>query len=182
MLNSLCWSISCVSFLGRTLGFFSFTFLSQKGYYVEFFRPFVHAAMLDAATVIHLLWSAGVLLNELREYFSSRSQMMLELLELLSEGVRERYFGSMLKPMLVKVASELGSSAAESFDPFEIWTIERLHEQLDDLLKQKLLELTPEMVKDMMEAMMRKHCTWLVVWGNLFGGLIGVGAHYVGYA
>jgi hypothetical protein len=87
----------------------------------------------------------------------------------------------MLKPMLVRVSSELGGQAAERFDPFETWPVEQMRTFLDDMLQEKLLLLTPLMVKDMMEALMRKHCTWLVVWGNVFGGLIGVASHWAGY-
>lgn len=33
----------------------------------------------------------------------------------------------------------------------------------------------------LMESVVRKHLGWLIVWGNVFGGLIGVIAHGVGY-
>ena len=38
----------------------------------------------------------------------------------------------------------------------------------------KLEELTPEIVKGMMEQVMREHLGWLIVWGNIFGGAIGL--------
>lgn len=49
-----------------------------------------------------------------------------------------------------------------------------LREQVDRLLEVKLEELTPEIVKSMMERVMREHLGWLIVWGNVFGALIGL--------
>ena len=41
--------------------------------------------------------------------------------------------------------------------------------------------LTPEIVKLMMEEVIRDHLGWLVVWGNVFGGIIGVVSLAAGY-
>ena len=49
-----------------------------------------------------------------------------------------------------------------------------VREQVDVLLERKLQELTPETVKEMMEHVMREHLGWLIVWGNVFGGSIGL--------
>jgi uncharacterized membrane protein YheB (UPF0754 family) len=48
--------------------------------------------------------------------------------------------------------------------------------RLDTILRERLDELTPEMVRDIMQGMIRKHLGWLVVWGGVFGGLIGLAA------
>jgi len=34
--------------------------------------------------------------------------------------------------------------------------------------------MTPEIVKDIIQNMIRKHLGWLVIWGAVFGGAIGV--------
>lgn len=47
-------------------------------------------------------------------------------------------------------------------------------QKLDTLLRTRLDELTPEMVKDIMQRMIKRHLGWLVVWGGVFGGLIGL--------
>ena len=52
--------------------------------------------------------------------------------------------------------------------------IPALRAQVDGLLEAKLEELTPAVVKEMMEQVMRRHLGWLIVWGNVFGGLIGL--------
>ncbi|MEM7292202.1 MAG: DUF445 domain-containing protein, partial [Pseudomonadota bacterium] len=45
-----------------------------------------------------------------------------------------------------------------------------------DVIEQRLDELTPTVVKEIVQTMIRKHLGWLVVWGGVFGGLIGLGA------
>ena len=47
--------------------------------------------------------------------------------------------------------------------------------QVEQIIDQRLDELTPEQVKNIMQDMMRKHLGWLVVWGGAVGGLIGFG-------
>jgi len=56
-----------------------------------------------------------------------------------------------------------------------------LRSQVDSIVEQRLDELTPTMVKDIIQAMIRTHLGWLVVWGGVFGGLIGLLAHYLGW-
>ncbi|MDD4855931.1 MAG: DUF445 domain-containing protein, partial [Sulfuricurvum sp.] len=35
-------------------------------------------------------------------------------------------------------------------------------------------ELTPMMIKEMLHGLMKEHLGWLVVWGGVFGGAIGI--------
>jgi uncharacterized membrane protein YheB (UPF0754 family) len=46
--------------------------------------------------------------------------------------------------------------------------------KVDVIVSRRLAELTPEMVKDIIERMIQEHLGWLVVWGGVFGGLIGL--------
>jgi uncharacterized membrane protein YheB (UPF0754 family) len=50
---------------------------------------------------------------------------------------------------------------------------EQMLEHVDTLVQGRLEELTPQMVKEIMQQMIRDHLGWLVVWGGVFGGLIG---------
>ena len=43
----------------------------------------------------------------------------------------------------------------------------------------KLEQLDAGTVKRMMEEVIRQHLGWLVVWGNVFGGLLGLGAAFL---
>jgi len=42
------------------------------------------------------------------------------------------------------------------------------------IIEQRLNELTPSLVKEIVQAMIQKHLGWLVVWGGVFGGLFGL--------
>ena len=46
--------------------------------------------------------------------------------------------------------------------------------RVEAIVDQRLNELTPKMVKDIIQTMIRQHLGWLVVWGGVFGGLIGL--------
>ena len=59
--------------------------------------------------------------------------------------------------------------------------VDALRAQVDRLLETKLEELTPERVKEMMEEVIREHLGWLIVWGNIFGGTIGLVSEAIGY-
>jgi len=48
-----------------------------------------------------------------------------------------------------------------------------------DIVQKRLDELTPGMVKDIIQKMIRNHLGWLVVWGGFFGGLIGLAASFL---
>ena len=51
--------------------------------------------------------------------------------------------------------------------------------QVEQIVDQRLDELTPGQVKNIIQTMIREHLGWLVVWGGAVGGLIGFGAAIV---
>jgi uncharacterized membrane protein YheB (UPF0754 family) len=53
--------------------------------------------------------------------------------------------------------------------------------EVDRLMEERLQELTPNKVKTMVEDVLRVHLSWLVVWGSLFGGVLGIISNAVGY-
>ncbi len=54
-----------------------------------------------------------------------------------------------------------------------------LHQQISQIVHQRLDELTPEIVKDIIQKMIRQHLGWLVIWGGVFGGLLGLIAGFI---
>ena len=53
-----------------------------------------------------------------------------------------------------------------------------IREKIASVIEKRLDELTPQLVKEIVQAMIKKHLGWLVVWGGFFGGLIGLVAGY----
>ena len=46
-------------------------------------------------------------------------------------------------------------------------------QKIEEIISQRLGELTPQMVKEIVQNLIKEHLGWLVVWGGVFGGLIG---------
>lgn len=90
-------------------------------------------------------------LEPLREPFVERVKTSLE------DITREEEFVALLKAEL-----EQPSVMAE------------MSEKVEQIVAQRLDELTPELVKEIVQKMIREHLGWLVVWGGVFGGLIGL--------
>lgn len=55
---------------------------------------------------------------------------------------------------------------------------EEIIKRVGEIVQRRLDELTPGMVKEIIQAMIKKHLGWLVVWGGVFGGLIGLIASF----
>ncbi|UCN01089.1 DUF445 domain-containing protein [Sulfurimonas sp. SWIR-19] len=47
-------------------------------------------------------------------------------------------------------------------------------QSIERVVDARLSELTPQMVKEIVQKMIHEHLDWLVVWGGVFGGLIGL--------
>lgn len=84
------------------------------------------------------------------------------------------------KPIVAKMAGDIVPTLLNSFDLKEFVEIETLQQEIDSLMTEKLELLTPDMVKELLERVVREHLGWLVVWGNVFGGLIGLITNAIG--
>ena len=47
-------------------------------------------------------------------------------------------------------------------------------ESIENMIDARLSELTPQMVKEIVQKLIKEHLGWLVVWGGVFGALIGI--------
>ncbi len=54
-----------------------------------------------------------------------------------------------------------------------------LVERIESIVDERLDELTPVMVKEMIHNIIKEHLGWLVVWGGVFGGLIGFVSYFI---
>lgn len=89
-------------------------------------------------------------------------------LEPLKEPVTKKLQGLMLEMKDTVLLTTGGESVVSSL----LFRVERL-------VDQRLNELTPLEVKNIIQEMIRKHLGWLVVWGGAVGGLIGLGVSII---
>ncbi len=52
--------------------------------------------------------------------------------------------------------------------------MDEIKQNIEGIIDQRLSELTPKLVKEIVQKMIREHLGWLVVWGGVFGCLIGI--------
>jgi uncharacterized membrane protein YheB (UPF0754 family) len=117
----------------------------------------------------------------------------------LVQTIMESSFGNMLgmfggaaaleplkEPFIDKMRAALNEMAhSESFQHSvkqklsSVPVFDDIHQHIEGIVQARLDELTPEMVKDIIQTMIREHLGWLVVWGGVFGGLIGLVASFL---
>ncbi len=79
--------------------------------------------------------------------------------EAISEIIQSERFSTIIKKV---VADDFSS---------DDWT-----QKIEQVVQARLDELTPDMVKEIIQDMIRSHLGWLVVWGGVFGALLGIPA------
>lgn len=94
-------------------------------------------------------------------------------LEPLREPVKQK-----LAVILDDTIADLKADVAGDGDPDEGMAA-RLLPSIERIIDERLAELTPQMVKTIVEDMIRNHLGWLVVWGGVLGGVIGLVAAVV---
>lgn len=91
----------------------------------------------------------------------------------------EALIAKLKEPFIEKIkASTIEISQSESFmNALNAHVHEgsgKLVNTIEEIVTQRLAELTPIMVKEMLFDLMKEHLGWLVVWGGVFGGGIGI--------
>ena len=103
----------------------------------------------------------------------------------LVEAIEESSLGSMLnmvggkkaldplkEPVQKKIEEVLNDISSNKEGLNEKFS-DNLYNNIENIVKKRLDELTPEHIKIIMKEMIHKHLGWLVVWGGFFGFLIG---------
>lgn len=108
--------------------------------------------------------------------------------------VKQSQFGGMLgmfggdealEPLREPFVTKLKSAVVEITDSDEFaeklksnigseQNITAMLDKVEGIVSQRLNELTPAMVKEIIQEMIKSHLGWLVVWGGCFGALIGL--------
>ena len=77
------------------------------------------------------------------------------------------------EPMIKKVKEVLHDLYTNSVDKNNYLSKE-IKSKVEEIIENRLSELTPENVKVIVQKMIKKHLSWLVIWGSIIGGLIGL--------
>ena len=119
--------------------------------------------------------------------------------ESLKESVMQSSFGGMLgmfggesaleplrEPFTKKLqASIISISSTQEFQEIVSDALksenlsEDIYNKLSYIVDARLEELTPAMVKEIVQDMIKEHLGWLVIWGAVFGGLIGLASSLI---
>ena len=97
------------------------------------------------------------------------------------EGMFEKYRESFKEKVKEYILAEISSPAfmetITGSGSMDISSV--VMDKVSDIVQARLDELTPSMVKEIVQEMIRRHLGWLVVWGGVFGGLIGLVMSFV---
>ena len=103
----------------------------------------------------------------------------------LVDAIEESSLGNMLSmlggrkaldPLREPIKTKLNSVVDEFFqkeNKSKVADPKHLKNSIEKLIEGRLNELKPDEVKKIIKDMIDKHLGWLVVWGGVFGGLIG---------
>ena len=110
-----------------------------------------------------------------------------QIFEKLTDAIISSQLGSMLgmfggkkaleplKTPVIEKLSEITQQIIEAPDGnLSASNLDEFSEQIETILDNRLQELTPEQVKNIIQDIIKSHLGWLVVWGGLFGGIIGL--------
>jgi len=89
------------------------------------------------------------------------------------EALKEPFVSRMRETLITVSESEQVQAAIMSGMQSQAGST-NMKEKIIHIVDQRLNELTPELVKSMIQDIIRSHLGWLVVWGGLFGALIGL--------
>lgn len=118
--------------------------------------------------------------------FSSTYDGLVEVIEQSSFGAMLEMVGGtkviepMREPFVAKIKSSIiDVTHSEQFKQLMSQELEQgsnvhlMIEKIESIVEQRLAELSPAIVKEIVQKMIKKHLGWLVVWGGVFGGAIG---------
>ena len=92
--------------------------------------------------------------------------------------LKEPFTAKMKLTLTEMVESDRFKSALEhSLDAHKIGG--DILDKVETVIDKRLNELTPQIVKEMVQDIIRQHLGWLVVWGGVFGGIIGAGFSFL---
>ena len=111
----------------------------------------------------------------------------------LTESIESSQLGGMLsmvggkkaleplrKPIIIKLQTLFKSIIEnEKHSNFGDGIVDNVYVRIEKLIDDRLNELSPQDVKKIIQNLIDKHLGWLVIWGGVFGGFIGIISFFV---
>ena len=111
----------------------------------------------------------------------------------LTESIESSQLGGMLsmvggkkaleplrKPIIIKLETLFKSIIEnEKRSNFGDEIVDNVYVRIEKLIDDRLNELSPQDVKKIIQNLIDKHLGWLVIWGGVFGGFIGIISFFV---
>ena len=111
----------------------------------------------------------------------------------LTESIESSQLGGMLsmvggkkaleplrKPIIIKLETLFKSIIEnEKRSNFDDEIVDNVYVRIEKLIDDRLNELSPQDVKKIIQNLIDKHLGWLVIWGGVFGGFIGIISFFV---
>ena len=88
------------------------------------------------------------------------------------EGLREPFVNKLKQAVIAIVKSEAFEQTLAQYLSHSSLSDDML-QKIEEIITKRLDELTPQAVKEIVQNLIKEHLGWLVVWGGVFGGLIG---------
>ena len=116
-----------------------------------------------------------------------------DIFEGLTESIESSQLGGMLsmvggkkaleplrKPIIIKLETLFKSIIEnEKRSNFGDEIVDNVYVRIEKLIDDRLNELSPQDVKKIIQNLIDKHLGWLVIWGGVFGGFIGIISFFV---
>ena len=94
------------------------------------------------------------------------------------DGLREP-FSQKMKAAVIKIVNSTAFNETLQQHMQSSSLNDDMLESIENVIDARLEELTPQMVKEIVQKLIREHLGWLVVWGGVFGGLIGLASSFL---
>ncbi|KAJ6236010.1 hypothetical protein M0813_28286 [Anaeramoeba flamelloides] len=91
-------------------------------------------------------------------------------------GIETGNLKSIIVVFILEFASNLGP-IFKSLTQTNTFNVEKIRNEIDTLMEDRLKDLTPQIMRKLMIDMLRSHLNWLIFWGNVFGAVIGLLFH-----
>merc|ERR1719419_764589 len=143
----------------------------------KFMEDNINSTVGDIETACHELINSPKMSKVMDDKLNEQLQNPLVAMMMAGFGIQNpTSLIPMVKPMLMNFAKGMVPDIQQAVQNIveDAGDANKLRGQIDNLLEDRLQYLTADAVKKLMEDVIRRHLHWLVIWGNVFGGFIGL--------